>query len=393
MNFFNFLSVLLFLFFISSKLIGQTINPNVGYWDISNGISQSTTPHNVGVGTLNPDGKMEIQYQPCDFSQNGLIITSLNCPLNNQVINYNPIPTDGLIAVGQGEPETPYVPVLLSFSPAFTITTKLIPLKDDNSKPLFWVRDENKPYNNVPGSPTFTSYNTKFIILPNGNIGVNTNNPRGTFDVVQFNTGYNNFPTAVFGKIVSGTQTELMGGENNNISSGVYGYRTSQIMIYNKLAEKMFNRTVVNGDQGILFTDGKNMDGSNQNGCLVIAPWASDYTNSTSVIGGIRINNIGNVDIAGELKCTKLIINAKWWSDFVFQKNYQLLPLDSLRIHVLTHGYLPGMPSEKEILANGINTADMFALHQQKIEELTLYILKQNELLNELKVKLNSIKN
>ena len=37
------------------------------------------------------------------------------------------------------------------------------------------------------------------------------------------------------------------------------------------------------------------------------------------------------------------------------------------------------MPSEKEVKANGINTADMNSTLLQKIEELTLYLVDLNK--------------
>lgn len=316
----------------------------------------------------------------------------MSCPNVSQTLNYNLVPTDGLVAYNPNSPESPYIPVTLTFSPAFTITSSLIPLKNINTKPLFWVRDENSPNSNIPNIPNFTTFNTKFIILPNGNVGINTSNPRATFDVVQANSAIIDLPTAVFGKIVAGTQTQLIGGENGNTASGVYGYRTAQIMIYNRLASKVYNRAVVNDDQAILFTDGKNADGSNQNGCLVIAPWAQDYTSSSSTIGGLRINKLGNVDVFGELRATKMTVNSRWWSDNVFYNNYYLMPLDSVNTYIQQNGHLPGMPSEKEVLDSGINVSDIIALQQQKIEELTLHLISQQNSINKLLGELDRIK-
>ena len=361
----------------------QTPMPMVGNWDMST--TSTVTLHNSGVGVLNPDGKMEVKYRPCIQPQNGLIITSLGCTINDMVNttspNYNTVANGGgmYIIGGTIPPMPPYVPVNLTMPASFNLTSALVPLVNNNTKPMFWVRDENPGNAGFPGSPTFNTYNTQFIVLPSGNTGINTNNPRASLDVVQKGGGYNEEPTAIFGKHQSGTQTALVGGESGTTNGGTNGYRTKQIMVFNQLRDKEYNRIVNDKDQALLFTDGLNSDGSNLNSALVIAPWASNYQSPTSVIGGIRISKDGNVEVHGNLRTTKLIVNAKWWSDFVFASDYKLMTLSQVSYFIKTNGHLPGMPSEKEVLDSGLNIGDMQALQQQKIEELTLYTIAQDE--------------
>lgn len=50
------------------------------------------------------------------------------------------------------------------------------------------------------------------------------------------------------------------------------------------------------------------------------------------------------------------------WADFVFAKTYKLLPLKEVEEFYLKNQHLPSTPSEKEIKANEINTAEMDAL-------------------------------
>lgn len=51
------------------------------------------------------------------------------------------------------------------------------------------------------------------------------------------------------------------------------------------------------------------------------------------------------------------------------------------------------MPSEKEILENGIDVSDMQAKQQRKIEELTLYIIEQQKRIEELESLINKLVN
>jgi hypothetical protein len=72
------------------------------------------------------------------------------------------------------------------------------------------------------------------------------------------------------------------------------------------------------------------------------------------------------------------------WSDFVFADDYSLMPLEEVEKHIQQNRHLPDIPSEEEVLENGLNLGDMQARLLQKVEELTLYMIqlkKENEVL------------
>jgi uncharacterized coiled-coil protein SlyX len=50
------------------------------------------------------------------------------------------------------------------------------------------------------------------------------------------------------------------------------------------------------------------------------------------------------------------------------------------------------VPSEEEVLANGLDLGEMQAIQQQKIEELTLYIIQQQKQMDALLVMINELK-
>ena len=60
--------------------------------------------------------------------------------------------------------------------------------------------------------------------------------------------------------------------------------------------------------------------------------------------------------------------------------------------HINSTGHLPDVPSEKVVLENGINVAEMYKIMMQKIEELTLYTIEQDKEIKELKTIIKSIK-
>jgi hypothetical protein len=72
------------------------------------------------------------------------------------------------------------------------------------------------------------------------------------------------------------------------------------------------------------------------------------------------------------------------WADYVFDKNYQLMPLTNVESYIAENKHLPEVPSAEEAAKNGIDVASMDATLLKKVEELTLYMIqmqKENEAL------------
>ena len=73
------------------------------------------------------------------------------------------------------------------------------------------------------------------------------------------------------------------------------------------------------------------------------------------------------------------------WSDFVFNNDYQLMPLNKVESYVKENKHLPEIPSASDVTKDGIDVASMDAKLLQKIEELTLYVIQQQKEIDELK--------
>jgi hypothetical protein len=73
--------------------------------------------------------------------------------------------------------------------------------------------------------------------------------------------------------------------------------------------------------------------------------------------------------------------------DYVFDKNYSLMPLNELEMFLAQHKHLPGIPSANEMQEEGsVSVGEMQLKLLEKVEELTLYIMqlkKENEMLNQ----------
>lgn len=65
--------------------------------------------------------------------------------------------------------------------------------------------------------------------------------------------------------------------------------------------------------------------------------------------------------------------------DYVFEKDYPLTSLEELKSYIDQNKHLPEIPSAKEMEEEGINLKEMNLLLLKKVEELTLYVIEQNE--------------
>lgn len=77
------------------------------------------------------------------------------------------------------------------------------------------------------------------------------------------------------------------------------------------------------------------------------------------------------------------------WSDFVFNKEYKLMPLNNLEEYLKLNKHLPEIPSAADVAKDGIDVAGMDAKLLQKIEELTLYVIQQQKEIDDLKKQMH----
>ena len=97
------------------------------------------------------------------------------------------------------------------------------------------------------------------------------------------------------------------------------------------------------------------------------------------------------VDADGVLRARKVRIDMDDWADYVFNKDYELMPLNKLDRYINEHQHLPNVPSISSVIDEGIDLGDMNRVLLEKIEELTLYLIEQNKELEYLKKKINRL--
>lgn len=85
------------------------------------------------------------------------------------------------------------------------------------------------------------------------------------------------------------------------------------------------------------------------------------------------------VETNGTIRARHAKIDLDTWADYVFEPTYRLRPLSEIETYVKTEKHLPGIPSEEELIEEGMDVTEMNRLLMEKVEELTLYLIEQNK--------------
>ena len=110
--------------------------------------------------------------------------------------------------------------------------------------------------------------------------------------------------------------------------------------------------------------------------------------NTTNTVDGYALAVDGGI-ITDEV----LILNVEDWPDYVFGKEYKLMSLNDLKAYINQNNHLPDLPSAQDVEENGINVVEMQKALLKKIEELTLYTVEQQRLIEELQAKIEQLEN
>lgn len=98
-------------------------------------------------------------------------------------------------------------------------------------------------------------------------------------------------------------------------------------------------------------------------------------------------DNSSILNVKGIIYTEGMVVNAVW-PDYVFDDGYELWSLEKVDRFIQTNKYLPGIPSAKEMEADGVSLGEMQARLLAKVEELTLHVIKQQEMIDSLKVEM-----
>ena len=92
-------------------------------------------------------------------------------------------------------------------------------------------------------------------------------------------------------------------------------------------------------------------------------------------VGIGEANPTNKLAVNGTIKCKEVIVTLDGWSDFVFDDDYKLMPLNKVYEFIQQNGHLPGIPSAEDVASGGVKMGEMQAKLLQKVEELTLHLI------------------
>ncbi|MDI3321394.1 hypothetical protein [Pinibacter soli] len=96
--------------------------------------------------------------------------------------------------------------------------------------------------------------------------------------------------------------------------------------------------------------------------------------------------------VNGNIRAKKVIVTQSNWADYVFEPSYKLPSLDSIASFIKANKHLPEMPSTSTIEKDGLDVGEMQKLLLKKLEELTLYIISQEDRIKKLEEENRQLK-
>jgi hypothetical protein len=296
------------------------------------------SPGNVGIGMQNPDRKLQV---------------------------------DGHTEIGDAHDGTRYGILQL---------TRPASLPDDKFHlSLIKAGNSVSGFGYVPNTNSFALWactNTNTItptmaFPPGGNVGIGVTNPIYKLQVGGF--------------------TEI--GDNE----GVYDptrYGLLQLIRPASQGDDKFHLSFIRGGNAIA-----GMGFANNSNNFGIWAYAGQGTISDPVIGITPDLFVGigtsaptcKLHVAGNVRGDAFFSVSHTYADYVFNSDYKLPSLQDVKAYIQQNHHLPEVPTEEDVKKNGINLGDQSVILLKKVEELTLYVIDQNEKLQALEQKVSAL--
>ena len=124
-----------------------------------------------------------------------------------------------------------------------------------------------------------------------------------------------------------------------------------------------------------------------------------DVFNSSTPVTAIKVVQNGNVSIGttdpnsfklavgGKIGASEVVVTLERpWPDYVFETDHKLLSLSELEVFIKANKHLPELPTAEEVKESGVSLGEMNAILLKKLEELTLYVIQQNQNIEEIRM-------
>lgn len=243
-----------------------------------------------------------------------------------------------------------------------------------------------------------------FINGTNGKIGINTITPLGFLDINNNSVNGSTYTDGIdaFNKnmvINAGYTINNMGQKTFKFSDLPASNTTTVPMIHLALEDRAdYNRLRFYAFQGggssfilsnKLQEEIYRVEEYGNNKTTLTLPKADSYLGigTESFIDG---TDIYRLSVMGAIRAHEVKVYTTW-ADYVFKEDYNLPTLKEVESYIKLNGHLINVPSAAQVEKGGIKVGEMAKIQQEKIEELTLYIIQQNKDIEELKKQVKAL--
>jgi hypothetical protein len=237
----------------------------------------------------------------------------------------------------------------------------------------FWTKNDN---GDIPRE--------QMRVSPEGRLGIGTAAPSAKFHLVGIggNLSHGNIP-AVSGDFIIQANT----GSRSTTS----GAQLEFVIPANTDGTNMYGQgriITVAGNTSSYSATGKMILGTRRHFDKYPGPGSSAqwYYGDDLVIDGTGNIGIGSLNpdskltVKGKIHTEEVVVDMLVpGPDYVFEKDYNLLPLFEVETYINQNKHLPEVPSAKEMEANGLNLKEMNLILLKKVEELTLHLIEQEK--------------
>ncbi len=214
-----------------------------------------------------------------------------------------------------------------------------------------------------------------FTVEHTGNVGVGTTNPQVKLEVEKpWGTGSSSDIAAFFGG-----RDANMGRYNTYITGHTLG------VAYGNDTD---NANFWINWQGYLAGDTRFRDfyvGNGKNQAVFMVD------GSENAVGIGTSNPAYRLDVAGTVRAKEIIVESNW-ADFVFEEDYELMPLEEVADFISEEKRLPGVPTAEEVQTRGASVGETQTMLLQKVEELTLYLIEQDSVIKKHQEEISKLK-
>ena len=137
--------------------------------------------------------------------------------------------------------------------------------------------------------------------------------------------------------------------------------------------------------------------------------WILDATGDSASAPAVLTMKVSELNVDGPIVCkdqmkvaeieaekmrvNDVTVNMDHAADYVFDENYDLKSLDEVEAFVKENKHLPGVPSASKMKEEGMSLSEMSNLLLEKVEELTLHLIRVEKENRELKAEMERMRN